>query len=605
MLQTMTKKSKSDGLTPDVEVTNDDTALAIPLANAIRSISKMMANDASCDDLALAVAQCAVSMLADCSVLVLNVRPDSSFGEVLASVNAPFISNHENLAIGADMIIANALSRPRCCHFGDQADVSRLFPLRQNFFSDEDKIVICKVLTRPSRDPQVLVIVLDAGLEKQAESAMLALAELLQALCAARETLDAGPPDRLAIARAKNEWVATVDGLDDLVCLVDSGGKILRVNRTVERWLLGSVQSGPGKTLHELLHPNCDLSDCKIEKVAAPGTAKQGPQTFVIEDRGLERVLRIQFQPAPKTLANSKLLDGPPVVVILSDVTDLHKTKAELNKLNADLEGKVLERTAALQRANNALNAEINIRSEIEEDLKLSRDELARLSNQLMSAHEDERTRLARELHDSLGQTLSAVKYTIERLIGEHGGISEVEVQAILTKAVDGVTGAIREMRSIAMQLRPPELDEMGVTVALKCLVESFANTYSGVNFQSDLEIDAETIDQNLSTPIYRITQEALSNAVRHASAIGVRVSLRRESTSLILEIIDDGVGFDTDAVDTGMFRMQGNFGRLGMRERATNSGGILSISSVPGEGTTVRVDWMVGADAVVQEWFT
>lgn len=144
----------------------------------------------------------------------------------------------------------------------------------------------------------------------------------------------------------------------------------------------------------------------------------------------------------------------------------------------------------------------------------------------------------------------------------------------------------------MAMGLRPPLLDDIGAVSAVDWLCQTFAETFSDIDFKVELEVSDEDIPDGLSTPIYRIVQEAVNNVVKHASAKQVVVHLNANDTELHLEILDDGVGFNNRSADTGQFMKLGKIGRLGMRERAINSSGTLVVDSWPGDGTRVHVAW-------------
>jgi signal transduction histidine kinase len=204
---------------------------------------------------------------------------------------------------------------------------------------------------------------------------------------------------------------------------------------------------------------------------------------------------------------------------------------------------------------------------------------------------------LSRELHDSIGQSLGAIKYTLERIASAGDRLTAKESDAILATAIQGVTDAIKDTRSLALRLRPPILDDMGAVAALRYLVKQFSDTYSNVAFHVEFSVEPDAIPQVLTTPLYRIVQESLNNVVKHAQATSALVSLQRQSKFLVLEIVDDGVGFDATGKDTGQYRRLGNFGRLGMRERAIYSNGVLTIESSMGNGTKVQVEWELEND--------
>jgi signal transduction histidine kinase len=315
----------------------------------------------------------------------------------------------------------------------------------------------------------------------------------------------------------------------------------------------------------------------------------------------LERALKVQIQRVPQ-LPGGDSRHSAMAVVVIANVTALHNARKDLKNLNENLERQVRERTTALLRAVARLKRENEQRKAAELDLQESRDELAQLSQQLMHAQETERSRLSRELHDSVGQSLGAIKYTLERLAAAHSHGTDDDADRILSRAITGVAEAIRDMRSIAMRLRPPILDDMGAAAAVQWLVRGFSQTYPDIQFHLETSVSNEDIPLQLSTHIYRIAQEALNNAVKHAQPESVLVSICQKSTQLALEIIDDGVGFQMNASDTGQFRRLGHFGHLGMRERVSNSNGIISIRSAPGQGTKVKVEWDLNTDSSVKE---
>jgi two-component system NarL family sensor kinase len=149
----------------------------------------------------------------------------------------------------------------------------------------------------------------------------------------------------------------------------------------------------------------------------------------------------------------------------------------------------------------------------------------------------------------------------------------------------------------MAMSLRPPVLDDIGTAAAIGWLCQHFADTFADIAFHIEIDVPNSDIPDDLSTPIYRIVQEALNNVVKHAAAETVLVALRLDESMLRLEVLDDGIGFENSTADTGSFQRLGKIGRLGMRERALNSNGHLTIESWPGEGTKVTGEWSL-ADA-------
>jgi signal transduction histidine kinase len=600
------EKIKSNGGTRSdgAAFSDKDGTRTLPLASAIRNISTALANNAGCDDIAAAVAQCAVSMLPECSALVLEVDSDPSSATVIASVNAPIAKKSDILPLESDSILHLALHEPIRCHWRNSEEIERLFHLQENTAAVSDAIV-CKAVARPGSHPIVLSVIVEPAARLQADSALITLSELLQALCTAHDVANSDVRSQFAIRNAKNEWEATVDTLSDLVCLIDAKGNILRANRTAERWRLSSVANVRGMNIHEMLHPDCRITNCALEdatNLQRLQVSNVDSYESIIVDERLERALRIHTQHVAQLADEDDSSQHALAVVVISDVTALHNARKELRSLNESLEKNVRERTDELLRTNQKLTLENQQRRAAETELKISRDELALLSEQLMSAQEDERSRLSRELHDSVGQSLGAIKYTLERLAATRVKMADGEPDKILLRAIAGVTEAIRDTRTIAMRLRPPVLDDMGGIAAIQWLIKSFSKTYPDVEFRLDAAVTNAEIAAQLSTQIYRIAQESLNNAVKHAAPKSVLVTIRQDPTELTLEIADDGIGFNANSNDTGQFRRQGHFGHLGMRERAVNSNGVLTIKSSPGNGTKVMVVWKFKDEYPAQE---
>ena len=215
--------------------------------------------------------------------------------------------------------------------------------------------------------------------------------------------------------------------------------------------------------------------------------------------------------------------------------------------------------------------------------LQRSFEQLRALAARLQDVREEERTRVAREIHDELGQALTSIKIDVASLIHElppnqHQAVRRAE--SILELADE----TIHSVRRLATELRPGILDDLGLVAAVEWATAEF-QARSGITCRvslpdADIELDAER-----STALFRILQETLTNIVRHANATEVEVRLTREIGRLSLEIHDNGIGFDEGALRPGR-----SLGLLGMRERALLLGGELTIHSASGRGTTVNV---------------
>jgi signal transduction histidine kinase len=217
------------------------------------------------------------------------------------------------------------------------------------------------------------------------------------------------------------------------------------------------------------------------------------------------------------------------------------------------------------------------------EELSAARERLQMISRELVGLQEDERRVVARELNDGAGQALASIKIGL-RLLERESDSEEIRAQALqLQRTADRLQESLSRL---AANLRPPALDHLGLAAALGQLVDDVSES-SGVEAQFEaIGLSGERLADRIETELFRIAQEAVANAIRHAAADHVAVILQRRDALLRLVVEDDGIGFDAAAA--------GRAGRLGLvmlRERAETLGGTLLIESAEGSGTIVIVE--------------
>lgn len=221
--------------------------------------------------------------------------------------------------------------------------------------------------------------------------------------------------------------------------------------------------------------------------------------------------------------------------------------------------------------------------------------DLQRLSSRLIRAQEEERRRIARELHDEVGQVLSAMKVEL--------ALAERQLAAPAPGALDNAQAltdaALHAVRDLSRLLHPAVLDDLGLAAALDSYAEEFARRHA-----LRVELVHEGLDERLPADVectaYRLVQEALTNVARHARATVCEVHLTRRSAALAIAIVDDGIGFDVAAVERQ--RPRHGLGLVGMRERVTELGGTLRIESAPEAGTSIFVELPLGRRPSGQE---
>ncbi|KAK45595.1 histidine kinase [Caballeronia jiangsuensis] len=218
--------------------------------------------------------------------------------------------------------------------------------------------------------------------------------------------------------------------------------------------------------------------------------------------------------------------------------------------------------------------------------LRQSREELRALSANLQDVREQEKSRVARELHDDLGQTLSALKMNVFALhaqLGTHTLLNE-DVGSQLQHMVGLIDRNIASLRRIAAQQRPVMLDDLGLQAAIDWLVDDFMQRH-GIDVEHSVETGEIAFNADAATAIFRIIEEALTNVVRHAHASRVALSLRADGDNCVLRIGDDGIG--ASALPAASSK---SFGLLGVRERANALGGRVFIDSMPENGFVLTV---------------
>lgn len=244
-----------------------------------------------------------------------------------------------------------------------------------------------------------------------------------------------------------------------------------------------------------------------------------------------------------------------------------------------------------LSRSLQEQNQLLETRSQLEkarllEAVNQQKEQLQRLNTKLTEIQERERKELARELHDVMGQALTAISINLAAVSQEISPDAPISVRERLAEATDLTNQTLEQIRELSLDLRPPMLDDLGLVPTLRWYMKRYAKR-TKVEAILDARDMAERLPAEVETTTYRVVQEALTNVARHAQAAQVCVRLKRENDAIVVTVIDDGRGFDVDTV-----LMAGNgsrgLGILGMQERISLAGGSFHIDAEPENGTRI-----------------
>ncbi|MGH2763115.1 MAG: sensor histidine kinase [Thermoleophilaceae bacterium] len=278
-------------------------------------------------------------------------------------------------------------------------------------------------------------------------------------------------------------------------------------------------------------------------------------------------------------LAGFLLLLALNLVLLRRVLSPLFRLTEVMSSVDPDRPGRRLSGINPLSSEGQALAEAFN---SMLDRLESARREASRTA---LAAQEGERLRVARELHDEIGQTLTAVTIQAERAADGDPALSPAALRGV----ADSVRESLDEVRRIARELRPEALDDLGLVNALIALC-SRVDAQGGPRVRRELQGTLPSLSPDVELVVYRIAQESLTNAVRHSGARTVTVSLKGDADTVALAVADDGKGMPVELPG-------GTAGIAGMRERALLVGGRLSIKSRPDEGTEVRLSIPVGKE--------
>ena len=369
--------------------------------------------------------------------------------------------------------------------------------------------------------------------------------------------------------------------LPEVILLLDECGRIEMLSDRYQGERLRKIQFSQGATIHDVLHPGCGGDDCDLAcnwQQAWKSLDMGLPVEWLFHSRRVDALLRFRLQPvnyACGILFRESLCGYENHSVLF------------IQDMSASLTQLVRRTRRDDERPDAATIYKLRRSSDPDPSLVASLDNRLRtVTSRLLVSHEAERSRVASELHDSLGQSLSLLRFEIEACMsraGDQGNRAECQS---LERVLDLTTQALGELREIAQNLRPTVINDHGLFGALEVLCNDFRAVCPDVDLTLDLSGCPNNVPDELSIAVYRISQEGFNNIARHANASKALLQCRSTSGGVELTISDDGVGLPTGGAK------RSGLGLITMRERTEMLGGKYSIAGSPGEGCTVTLNW-------------
>ena len=377
-----------------------------------------------------------------------------------------------------------------------------------------------------------------------------------------------------SILSAKNEWESCVDSLEhQAVIVLDDELKIIRTNRTIELWGWADVKDVRGTHIINLIKPAIEhslVNDWVNEwcQLDTQSNVEWVSNCFITD-----KTFRFSFYPN-RDVESFYHDDSCYAVMLITDITNQKELILKSNDFNI---------TENSQIKTNLFKKE-------KEKIKESEDRLHQLANKLIRSQESERKRVSGELHDGLGQLLSALKYQIESVVLESSKTSKKRKNDIVINSVlNNITTALSELRRISVDLRPSILDDLGLVMTLRWFANEFSNIYTELNVDLYIDISESDVSDENKNIIYRIVQESMNNIAKHANAKNIFIHLTKSDSGILLRVTDDGCGFDIKKTKRNK---KSGVGLKSMEERAVNSGGEFKMNSIELSGTVVQVFW-------------
>lgn len=390
------------------------------------------------------------------------------------------------------------------------------------------------------------------------------------------------------LVRESSALKAIFDSAPEAIVVVDENCSIIMSNPKA-RWLYSLQHSdGSGWTGEEPVprysdDPPNDIIALPLGRTVFRGDVISNFEVgFAVPGKPVKHIL---INTSPIRNQDGLITGG---VGIFHDITEKKVEKLALQRIRQQLEKRVAIRTRELSETVESLESEIQERAHVENKLRHSEATLKKISKKMLDTLEADRKTIAKELHDSIGASLAAIKFSLEEKLVRMTSAPPDDLVS-LEKLVSHLMDTIKETKRISANLRPTTMDDLGLSATIAWFCREFKLFYKHIDITQDIDIDESEVSESMKIVIYRILQEATTNAAKHGNPSNIYFSLKKNHQDILLTISDNGLGFE---IETGLISTDplSGHGLAGMKERAEICGGVFKIDSKPGEGTRIEV---------------